>query len=201
MRLGLIVGGLLFAARPGIGRRRLEAFRFLIRNPCLGEHRRIDPARRIDGRARSRNLERQLIRPGEIDRLAHAVIERADNVDAVRADTVAHRKKIVVAIGAESEVLHRARSAREGAVAGMGDAERRGYLSDARQLDDREIAVIVHPQEGVEPALHTVHVEQGDQRKTHHFGEKGDMAFDVGGHDRDMMDAGRMLVHAAGFPC
>ena len=40
-----------------------------------------------------------------------------------------------------------------------------------------------------------VHVEERDQREPEHLGEKRDVRLDVRRHDRDVMDAVRLLAH------
>jgi hypothetical protein len=132
---------------------------------------------------------------GEIDRLAHAVVDRPDDVDAVAADPVAHGDQVLQRVRPEGQVLQRPRRAGQGAVARMGLAQLDRDLVDVGQLDDREIAVLVHPQEGVQPSRHAVHVEQRHQRAAHHLGEEGDVFLDVPGHEGQVMDAGRLLGH------
>jgi hypothetical protein len=55
--------------------------------------------------------------------------------------------------------------------------------------------MIVQFQERVLAAGHAVHVKQRNQRTAQYVSEEGDMGFDVCRHDRDMVDAGRVLVH------
>ena len=63
--------------------------------------------------------------------------------------------------------------------------------------------MLIHPMECMQTAFDPVHVKQGDKRAAQHFGKKGNMLLNVGGHDGDMVDpAGLLLlVHSFKLPC
>jgi hypothetical protein len=77
----------------------------------------------------------------------------------------------------------------------MGLAQLDRNIPDLGQLHDREIAAVVHPQEGMQPAWNPVHVEQGDQRAAHDLGEEVDVFLDVPGHEGQVVNAGWLLAH------
>ena len=85
----------------------------------------------------------------------------------------------------------------DGDRAGVGDAELDGDVVDIGELDDREKAVVIHAQEGMQPARHAVHVEQRHQRAAHDLREEVDVLLDVARHEGEVVDTVRLLCHVA----
>ena len=123
------------------------------------------------------------------------MIDRPDDVDAMTANAVPHRDKVGIRRNPEREVLQRARRTRQGAVPGVCLSQLDRNLVDLWQLHDREIAVIIQPQEGMQPTWNAMHVEQRDQRAANHIREKGDVFLDVAGHEGQVMNAIGRLRH------
>lgn len=113
------------------------------------------------------------------------------------ADAVAQGDEVGLGVGPEGQMLQGAGGADAGAGACMGHAELDGNPVDLGQLDDGEIAVVIHAQEGVQAAGHPVHVEQGHQGTAHDLREEVDVLLDVSGHEGQVMNAAGMLAHVS----
>src|ERR1041385_2638348 len=104
LRLRRVVGRLWYCTAAPCARGRFPVTLELVRrDPGEPDDLRIDPRATVDRLGRSRELERQSFRPGEVDRLAEAVVDRTEDDDAMGAGPLAGRPQISPGDDGQSE--------------------------------------------------------------------------------------------------
>ncbi len=117
----------------------------------------VDPLFGIDRFARNCNFQIEPLRPSEIDRTAHAVINRAEDGHTVLANAIARRKQLIHSIDPQRNMLHRAGGGGRTAMRSMAGPQHAIVRFRARHLHEGDRALVVQLEEPVPGPLDPVH--------------------------------------------